>query len=104
MNEIDIIKVITPATIAFITGIALTPVLTHYLYKYKAWKKKSVALATDGAQAPISQSLHSDEVRQTPRMGGIVVWGSVLIATIIFWILGESTYGALFNKIKLLES
>ena len=103
MNEVDIIKVITPATIAFITGIALTPILTKYLYKYKAWKKKSVAAATDGAQAPISQSLHADEVRQTPRMGGIVVWGSALIATILFWILGEATYGPLFNKLNFLS-
>ena len=103
MEHFDIIRVIIPATVAFVTGIVLTPLLTHYLYTFKAWKKKSVAVATDGAQAPISQSLHGDEVRQTPRMGGVVVWGSALIATLLFFALGEWTFGSVFNKLNFLS-
>ncbi len=103
METLSIIKVITPATIAFLAGIALTPTLSHYLYKYKAWKKKSVSVATDGAHAPISQSLHGDEIRQTPRMGGIVVWASALLATLLFWALGQSLDNPLFSKLNFLS-
>ncbi len=81
---LDIIKVIAPAAFAFACGIIITPFITHYLYKYKVWKKKSVALATDGSAATISAKLHNDEERKLPRMGGIVVWGSALITTLIF--------------------
>ena len=51
------------------------------------WKKKNVPKAMDGGSASISAALHNDEARKTPRMGGIVVWGSVLITTLIFWLL-----------------
>ncbi len=83
---LDIIKVFVPATLAFFIGILLTPGLSHYLYKYKMWKKKSVAYTIDGKVATISQALHNDEEKKKPRLGGIVVWGSVLITTAIIWI------------------
>jgi len=99
IETINIIKVITPATTSFLLGIAITPIVTHYLYKYRAWKKKSVTIAIDGRAAPISEKLHGDEERKTPRMGGIVVWASVLLTTLLFWILGIAD-GPLFQKLN----
>jgi hypothetical protein len=32
----DMIRVLVPAAVAFSVGILCTPVLTHYLYEYKA--------------------------------------------------------------------
>lgn len=91
----DIIKVIAPAAFAFACGIVITPLITHYLYTYKIWKKKSVAMATDGKAATISARLHNDEERKLPRMGGTVVWGSSLITILLFFVLslidGETT-------------
>ncbi len=89
MTAIDLVKAFFPAITAFFVGIAITPIVTHYLYKYKMWKKKSVTYALDGTVATISQSLHRDEEKKTPRMGGIVVWGSVLITTIFYFILSQ---------------
>ena len=37
--EILIIKLLLPAVLAFCIGILLTPLLTHYLYKFQVWKK-----------------------------------------------------------------
>jgi phospho-N-acetylmuramoyl-pentapeptide-transferase len=87
--ELDIIKVFVPATLAFFMGLLITPGLTYYLYKYKLWKKKSVALTIDGREAVISKAIHGDEIRQTPRMGGIVVWGSTLVTTLSIWFIAQ---------------
>lgn len=87
---IDIVKVITPAALAFIIGIGITPVITHYLYKYKAWKKapgKKTAL--DGSAAVEFNKLHKEIEKKAPRMGGIVIWGSVFITTIGIWLVAQ---------------
>ena len=84
---IDIVKIFTASSAAFIVGMLITPAVTHYLYKYKAWKKKNVAIATDGRSAEISGRLHNDEGKKTPRMGGIVVWGSAFITIILIYLI-----------------
>ncbi len=99
---LDIIKVIAPAALAFACGIVITPVVTHYLFKYKIWKKKSVNVATDGRVATISAKLHNDEERKLPRMGGIVVWGSALLTIVIFYLLSLMN-GASFEKFNFLS-
>lgn len=75
----DIVRVLVPAAAAFVLGMALTPILTHYLYKYKAWKKTPGKIAYDGQAAEEFNRLHIDNEVRAPRMGGIVVWGSVLL-------------------------
>lgn len=79
----DAAKIFTPAVLSFFVGLALTPVVSHYLYAWRLWKKTSVMKTIDGREATISNKLHGDEVRKTPRMGGVVVWGSVLLTTVI---------------------
>ena len=82
MELINLIKVITPAVIAFGVGIAITPVLTHYLYRYRAWKKYPGKVALDGTEAVEFNRLHKERERNVPRMGGIIIWGSALITII----------------------
>lgn len=101
--NIDVIKILAPAAIAFALGIAGTPLLTHYLYKYALWKKSSVARAVDGSTATISAALHNDSQRKTPRMGGIVVWGSVLATTLLFALLGALWPESAFGKLDFLS-
>ncbi len=83
----DVIKILVPSAISFFIGIAMTPVLANFLYKHKMWKKTSVVHTIDGMAASITGKLHNDEVRKTPRMGGIVVWGSVLLTILVLYIL-----------------
>ncbi len=90
---LDVVKIFVPLTISFLVGIAITPALSDYLYRNKMWKKKNVPKAMDGGSAPLSALLHNDEERKTPRMGGVVVWGSVLITTLLFWL-----FAALFPE------
>jgi len=86
-SYINIIKVFAPSTVAFFFGMAFTPFLTDFLYKHKLWKKKAGKITPDGKETPIFNSLHKEKEVGTPRMGGIVIWGSVIATTIIFWLL-----------------
>jgi|SRR3989338_836750 len=74
-----LVRVLVPAALAFMVGMASTPILTHYLYKYKAWKKTPGKQALDGTAAQEFNRLHSVSEVRAPRMGGIIVWGSVVL-------------------------
>lgn len=94
----DVVKVVVPAVLSFTVGIAITPTIAHYLYKFKAWKKKSTSVTVDGKPAPISQKLHNDENNKTPRMGGLVILGSIAIT-----ILGLAVIAALYPVSEILK-
>lgn len=93
---INIIKVILPAVVSFVIGILTTPILTNFLYKHKMWKKKAKTVSSvDGGGTPIFNSLHQGKEIGTPRMGGIIIWSSVAITTILFWFLGQTVNGVM---------
>lgn len=85
--EIIILKVLLPAVISFVVGILMTPLLTHYLYKYKVWKKQGGKTAIGGHEAVEFNRLKGENETKTPRMGGIVIWGSILITISILFLL-----------------
>ncbi|MGM0482592.1 MAG: hypothetical protein ACQEP6_01855, partial [Patescibacteria group bacterium] len=67
---IDVVKIILPSVLAFGVGIIMTPFLTYYLYRYKAWKKKAGKKGLDGKKAEVFNELHKEKEVGTPRMGG----------------------------------
>lgn len=99
----DIVKVFAPASAAFLLGIAVTPILTHYLYKYRAWKKKAGKVAPDGSATPIFNRLHESREVGTPRMGGIIVWGAAALTIFGFWVLAKVFPGDIFGKLDFLS-
>jgi phospho-N-acetylmuramoyl-pentapeptide-transferase len=97
----DFVKIFIPATAAFFVGMAMTPILTHYLYRFKCWKKvagKKNGYA--GGNTPLFDTLHKDKEVGTPRMGGVVIWGSVLVTIIGIWLLERYVGGALLEKLE----
>jgi phospho-N-acetylmuramoyl-pentapeptide-transferase len=65
---------------AFVLAMLLTPVITHFLYKYKIGikiKRKSVS----GEKLSFVSRLHSHK-EGTPTMGGIIIW--LTVAVLIF--------------------
>lgn len=86
--EITIIKVLAPTTIAFLFGILITPLISHYLYEFQMWKKKAgKGVGYGGGKTPLFDKLHKERDTATPRMGGIVIWASVLLTIFFIWIL-----------------
>ena len=101
---IDVIKIVAPAALAFFMGIALTPVITHYLYKYKMWKPKpGKSAGFGGGETLIFNELHRERETGTPRMGGIVIWGSVVITTLGLWFLAFIFPNSIFFKLDYLS-
>ncbi|HBH71279.1 MAG: Phospho-N-acetylmuramoyl-pentapeptide-transferase [Parcubacteria group bacterium GW2011_GWC1_42_11] len=100
---IDVVKILLPTAMAFFVGIAITPILTDFLYRHKMWKKSSVKLTMDGREATISSRLHNDEERKTPRMGGVVIWKSVFVTTFLFFLLSLFFPGSIFEKLSFLS-
>ncbi len=98
-----IIKVFIPATLAFVIGILITPLLTHFLYKYKVWKKVGGKTAMLGRIATEFNKLKGAGETKTPRMGGIVIWGSVLITTLLLFVLGRIFPQSIFGELNLLS-
>lgn len=99
----SITAVFIPTVVAFIIGLFGAPLLTRWLYKKQMWKKKSVTYSLDGHSTPISQKLHNDNERKVPRMGGIVVWGSVSVAALLLVIVGVATGNPILYKIGFIS-
>jgi len=97
--EAPIIKILIPAALAFIIGILITPLITHYLYKYKVWKKTGGKHALNGKVAEEFNRLKGVNETKTPRMGGIVIWGSVLLTVGLLAILGALFENSIFAKL-----
>lgn len=99
----DAIKIFVPTIVSFFVGLAITPIVAHYLYSLKLWKKTSVVKTIDGKEATLSNKIHGDEVRKTPRMGGIIVWMSVLITTILMSLIAAFLPSGATMKLSFLS-
>ncbi len=78
----DVIRVLVPATTSFVVGIAITPIVLHYLHRFKAWKKRAGKVGLDGRAASEFNRIHERHEVRAPRLGGIVIWASVVITII----------------------
>lgn len=93
----DAARVLIPFVAAFAIGMALAPLLAHYLYASRAWKKKGGKGngLGDNTGTPLFDQLHKEREVSTPRMGGVLVWGSVFITAFILFLLGVVFDGGL---------
>lgn len=95
---VNLVKILLPTAAAFVLGILITPIATHFFYKYKMWKKYSRDAYIDN---PIFSKIHSAKAElKTPRVGGIIIWFSALAVTLIFYLISfifPSNYAEKFN-------
>lgn len=103
MIILEIVKVLTPATLAFILGILITPAITNILYSKKMWKKRAGKVALDGSSAELFNELHKEKEVGTPRFGGLVVWGGVLMTSAILFLLSRLTDISLFDSLSFVS-
>lgn len=96
----NVIKVFSLAAITSIIAILWCPLLTGFLYKHKFWKKSARLKAISGEDAVVFNSLHKEKEIGTPRMGGLLIWVSVVLVAVLFFILSlifPDTWLARFN-------
>lgn len=103
MFSINLLKIAIPSILAFSIGIFITPFLTKIFYKYKLWKKVS----RKENNVPMSQNfqkIHNEqEETRTPRVGGIVIWGSVILTMAVIFILFVLFPGELTSKLEFVS-
>ncbi len=91
-----IIRIFSLAFVSFALAIGWTPLLTHFLYKYKLGKQ-----IRDSAQAPIFSKLHLKK-SGTPTMGGVLIWVTTLFVAILFFYLSRWFNGD-FSRLSFLS-
>jgi len=92
----QIARILVLASLSFIVAFVLTPLWTHYLYKWRLGKQ----IRNEGA--PIYQQMHEKKAG-TPTMGGLLIWLTVLILAILFWGLNKLGIDSLIGKMNFLS-
>jgi len=96
-TEWQVIKVLFLATLSFVVAIAWTPLLTHFLYKYKMGK----SIRDASANTPVFTKLHQHKAG-TPVMGGMLVWVTTLVLAVLFFYLAKLFDLGIFEKLNFL--
>ena len=86
---INLLKIFLPTALAFFVGIAITPIATHFFYKYKMWKRYS---RNESTNAEFNKIHNEIEELKTPRVGGIIIWVSVLFIVMIFYFMDSARF------------
>lgn len=76
---------------SFLLAMFLTPIYTHFAYKYKFWKKQKKT-AIDGKALPVMTKLHEHKFKRVfPTMAGII--GVITVAVVTYvcnWDRGQT--------------
>lgn len=115
--DLSLLKLFLPVVLTFLIGILITSPLTDIFYKYKLWKKnprkenktdKPEELNKFGIHpgdiSPEFQKInnHDDELK-TPRVGGIVIWLSIVLCAGLLFLLAEFFPNISTQKINFLS-
>lgn len=96
------LKIFLPSVISFIVGLLLTPIATHYFYKYKMWRRSSRnenISPTNGFA-----KIHDDKAEiSTPRTGGMIIWISVIVTVAIMWLVDYIFQNNLSGKLYFIS-
>lgn len=101
MQIFEAVRILLLFSLAFVAALIITPFVFRFLQKIDARKKN----IRDEKSAPVFYSLHKNK-SSTPTMGGIIIWATVIILAIVFWIFDEVVdgFGSYFNFISRAET
>jgi len=94
LNTSHLLLVFSLTALSFILAFLVTPVLTHFLYKYKIGKQLRTE-TWDGKPADVFRKMHESKAG-TPSMGGLLIWVTVAVVTLIFNLSRSQTWLPLF--------
>jgi phospho-N-acetylmuramoyl-pentapeptide-transferase len=96
METAVVFKIGLLAVLSFVFAIIFTPLVTHFLNKYKLGKQ-----IRDEKSAPIFSKLHLAKAG-TPTMGGIIIWLTVAFLALGISALSKLTDVSFFEKFNFL--
>lgn len=97
LDHFSIIKVFLLTASAFVITMVWTPLLTHFLYRYKLGK----AIRVD-PNAPIFSKMH-EKKSGTPTMGGLLIWVTTLLLALLLFALAAWTDIEIFDRLNFLS-
>lgn len=103
LSHINVIKILFLMAFSSIVAVLWTPILTHFLYKYKCWRKSARETTIDGKEAKVFNQLHKQDETKTPRMGGLLIWATTTFVIFFFSALANVFDGFWFSKINFLS-
>ncbi|MFH0739526.1 MAG: hypothetical protein V1819_00055 [bacterium] len=104
MESINVIKILSLCAFSSFVAVVLTPALTHFLYKYKLWRKTARTKTINGQEAKVFHSLHKDKEVSTPRFGGVLIIVTTAFLSFLFLLLASifpNSY--VFQKLNFLS-
>jgi phospho-N-acetylmuramoyl-pentapeptide-transferase len=97
---IDVIKVVFPSVLTFFIGIFITPFFTNIFYKYKMWKKSPRTETGDITCDDFKRIHNTNQEISTPRVGGVIIWVSVLLTVFIIFIISIISPSEITSKLN----
>ncbi len=99
---INVLKVVIPSVLTFFLGILITPFFTNFFYKYKMWKKSPRTEA--GITTDDFAKVHNTKSElSTPRVGGMIIWVSVLLTICVIYLISIIFPTELTQKLNFLS-
>lgn len=93
----DLAKIFWLTALSFVIALIWTPLFTDFLYKNRLGKRiRDTGL--DAKKAPIFYQLHKGK-ENTPTMGGLLIWITTAVVTILFNLSRSATWLPLFALI-----
>ena len=83
---LDVLKIVIPSVLTFFLGIFITPFFTNIFYKYKMWKKHPRTDSGDITTSDFAKIHNTNKELSTPRIGGVIIWVSVLLTVLIIYL------------------
>lgn len=97
MEDFYLIRLLFLTTLSFLFTIAWTPFLTHFLYKMKLGKQ-----IRNTGSTPLFSKMHAKK-QGTPTMGGVLIWGTVLVFSLLFYYLSGFSDVGFLNGLNFLS-
>ncbi len=94
INLANLAKIFWLTSLSFIIAVIWTPLFTDFLYRNRLGKRIRKT-GYDESRAPIFYSLHKNKAN-TPTLGGLLVWLTVAVITILFNFSRSGTWLPLF--------
>jgi len=94
----SLFKLFLLTSVSFGVALILTPPVAYFLYKFNI-KQQIREAAVDGKSSKVFSSIHKKKAN-TPTMGGVIIWLSVLFVTLFFNLSRSQTWLPLFTLVS----
>lgn len=99
----NVIKIFALAAFASVLAVLWCPILTHFLYKYKLWKKEARTKTISGEEATVFHELHKEREVNVPRFGGLLIWITATLVIFLFYFLSKISGNSWLQKLNFLS-